>query len=144
MNLKKLLLLLSFSLAPQFGFAQNSNFKKSVDDYLEYLHKENSFLGSIELKKGNDVIYKYRSNILEPKNEQYRIGSITKTFTSVIVFQLIEENKLTLDTKLSKFYPKIKNAEEITIDNLLSHTSGIFNFTLWEKYYSNRWKKRTN
>ena len=138
MNLKKLLLLLSFSLAPQFGFAQNSNFKKSVDDYLEYLHKENSFLGSIELKKGNDVIYKYRSNILEPKNEQYRIGSITKTFTSVIVFQLIEENKLTLDTKLSKFYPKIKNAEEITIDNLLSHTSGIFNFTLWEKYYSNR------
>lgn len=138
MKLKKLLLSFSFSIFTQFAFAQNSDFKKNVDDFLDYLNKENSFLGNIELKKGNELIYKYSSNPLEPKNSQYRIGSITKTFTSVVVFQLIEENKLTLDTKLSKFYPKIKNSENITIDNLLSHTSGIFNFTFWENYYSNR------
>ena len=92
MKLKKLLLSFSFFFFSQFAFAQNSDFKKNVDDFLDYLNKENSFLGNIELKKGNELIYKYSSNPLEPKNSQYRIGSITKTFTSVVVFQLIEEN----------------------------------------------------
>jgi len=39
---------------------------------------------------------------------------------------------------LSKFYPKIKYADQITIENLLSHTSGIFNVTFWGNYYSTR------
>jgi CubicO group peptidase (beta-lactamase class C family) len=50
-------------------------------------------------------------------------------FTSAIVFQLIEEKKLTLKTKLSKFYPEIKKADSITIGDLLSHKSGIYNYT---------------
>ena len=123
-----------------FGFvsAQNSDYKKSADSLMNYLTKENSFLGNIELRKGNNVIYSYNSNPLEPRNGQYRVGSITKIFTAAIIFQLIEENKLTMDTKLSKFYPDIKNAKDITIENLLSHTSGIYNFTTWKNYYATR------
>jgi len=56
---------------------------------------------------------------------QYRIGSITKTFTAVMIFQLIEEKKLTLDTKLSNFFPEMPNATQITIANLLNHSSGL-------------------
>lgn len=126
-----------------FGFAsaQNSDYKKSVDSLMNYLTKENSFLGNIELRKGNEIVYSYNSNPLEPKNGQYRIGSITKVFTAIVIFQLIEENKLKLDAKLSDFYPDIKNAKDITIENLLSHTSGIYNFTTWENYYSTRNQK---
>ena len=46
-----------------------------------------------------------------------------------MIFQLVEEKKLTLDTKLSKFFPSIKNSENISIENLLEHSSGIYSFT---------------
>jgi CubicO group peptidase (beta-lactamase class C family) len=50
-------------------------------------------------------------------------------FTATMIFQLIEEKKLSLDSKLSVFFPDIPNAELITINNLLYHRSGIFNIT---------------
>ncbi len=84
------------------------------------------------------ILRQHSFNLNKPKGGQYKIGSITKTFTAVIVLQLIEERKIDLDTRLSKFYPKVKNAGEITIGNLLSHTSGIYNFTEWENYRPNR------
>jgi len=135
--MKKLCLLFFLNLFV-FAFPQNSDYKKSVDSLMDYLTKENSFLGNIELKKGNDIIYAYNSNPLEPNNGEYRIGSITKVFTAIVIFQLIEEDKLTLDKKLSKFYPEIKNSKDISVENLLSHTSGIYNFTAWKNYYSTR------
>jgi D-alanyl-D-alanine carboxypeptidase len=60
---------------------------------------------------------------------EYRIGSISKTFTAVMIMQLVQEGKLTLDTKLAKFYPRIANAKQITIAEMLSHRSGIYSFT---------------
>jgi D-alanyl-D-alanine carboxypeptidase len=60
---------------------------------------------------------------------RYRMGSITKMFTAVMIFQLIEEKKLTLDTKLATFFPQLPNAKTITIGQLLSHRSGLHSFT---------------
>ncbi len=68
---------------------------------------------------------------------EYRIGSITKMFTSVLIFQLIEKGKLHLGTKLSDFYPQIPNASKITIEQMLNHHSGIFNYT--NSPYYNDW-----
>lgn len=58
-------------------------------------------------------------------NSVYKIGSVTKIVTSVMVLQLIEEKKLTLNTKLLRFFPEISQADRITIDDLLHHRSGI-------------------
>ena len=55
-----------------------------------------------------------------------RIGSVTKTFTAVILLQLVEEGKLSLDDPLAKWFPDFPNAKEITIRQMLSHRSGIF------------------
>lgn len=55
----------------------------------------------------------------------YRAGSIAKVFTAVMIYQLIDEKKLSLDTKLSAFFPAMPNAERITIAHLLSHSSGL-------------------
>lgn len=118
--------------------AQQSGYKYSIDSFLHYLQNENSFFGTVEMKKGTELIYSYRSKSLTTNHNQYKIGSITKVFTALVTFQLIEENKLTLQTSLNNFFPKIKNSEQITIENLLSHTSGIFNITSWENYYSTR------
>ncbi len=55
-------------------------------------------------------------------------GSAGKTFTAVMILQLIEEGKLTLATPLAQWFPDYPNAKLITVDHLLTHTSGIFSF----------------
>jgi D-alanyl-D-alanine carboxypeptidase len=65
---------------------------------------------------------------------KYRIGSITKMFTAAMIFELVDEKKLALDTKLDTFFPKIANANIITIGNMLNHHSGIHNFTNDDAY----------
>ena len=54
-----------------------------------------------------------------------RVGSVTKTFTAVIILKLVEEGNLSLDDPLARWYPDFPNAERITIRQLLNHTSGI-------------------
>jgi D-alanyl-D-alanine carboxypeptidase len=61
--------------------------------------------------------------------DKVRIGSITKTFTATVVLQLVDEGKLTLDDKLSKYEPQVPGADGITIRQLLNMTSGLFNYT---------------
>lgn len=63
-----------------------------------------------------------------------RIGSITKTFTSTLILQLHEKGLLQLDDVISKYLPeemvaKIINADKITIEQLLNHTSGLADFS---------------
>lgn len=55
-------------------------------------------------------------------------ASAGKAFTSVLIHQLIEEGKLTLTTPIARWFPDYPNAEVITIEHLLTHTSGIFSF----------------
>jgi D-alanyl-D-alanine carboxypeptidase len=60
---------------------------------------------------------------------KYRIGSATKMFTAVMIFQLVQEGKLSLDGKLAAFFPLLPNAEKITIRSMLYHRSGLHDYT---------------
>jgi len=124
--------------------AQTINTAK-IDSFLTSLEKNNKAFGSIAISKNGTVVYsraigyskidggfKIQSDV----GTKYRIGSITKMFTTVLIFNLIEANKLKLTTKLSSFYPKIKNADKITIADLLNHRSGIHNFTNDTSFFS--------
>ncbi|MFD2176777.1 serine hydrolase domain-containing protein [Veronia pacifica] len=107
-----------------------------LDAYFAELRKHEKHLGSAAVYRNGIKQYQHTLELNE-NNEtvssenmlKYRIGSVTKTFTSVLVFTLIEQGLLSLETKLSTFYPGIIHAEKITINQLLSHTSGIKNFT---------------
>jgi D-alanyl-D-alanine carboxypeptidase len=55
-----------------------------------------------------------------------RVGSATKTFTAVIILQLVDEGKLKLDDPLARWFPDFPNAGEITLRHLLTHRSGIY------------------
>ncbi|MBK7691474.1 MAG: beta-lactamase family protein [Bacteroidetes bacterium] len=79
-----------------------------------------------------EVSGKKRSNVYT----QFRIGSISKMFTAVMILQLIEEKMLGLQTTLDVFFPTIKNSSKITIEHLLMHRSGIANFTKQESFRS--------
>ncbi|AKR12647.1 D-alanyl-D-alanine carboxypeptidase (plasmid) [Bacillus thuringiensis] len=66
---------------------------------------------------------------------RFRIGSVTKTFTATVVFQLAEENRLNLDDSIEKCLPGFIQGngyddKQITIRQLLNHTSGIANYTM--------------
>lgn len=54
-----------------------------------------------------------------------RIASLTKSFTATIILQLVDEGLLTLDTTLARFVPDYPNGENITVEHLLRHRSGI-------------------
>ncbi|MFZ1028465.1 MAG: serine hydrolase domain-containing protein [Limnoraphis robusta] len=67
--------------------------------------------------------------------DRFEIGSITKIFVATTVLQLVEEGMLTLEDTLDEWLPSqvlenVPNAEQITIRQLLNHTSGIVDYTL--------------
>lgn len=55
----------------------------------------------------------------------FRLASITKTFTATIILKLVEQGKITLEDKLSSYFPEYSKAKNVTIKNLLNHSSGI-------------------
>ncbi len=59
---------------------------------------------------------------------RFAIGSITKTFVTALIMQLAEEAELTLDDRLARFLPDYPDASVITLRQLLSHRSGIYNY----------------
>lgn len=125
------LLLFSSTCLLAQGFDQGK-----LDQYLNSLETHDKAMMSVAILKDGQTVYEksigYASTEEQQKPDsetQYRIGSITKVFTSVMLLQLVEEGKLSLETKLSKFYPDVVNAEFITITHLLRHQSGIHNFT---------------
>ena len=130
--MKKLALIfaLTYSL---FTVAQD-RFTK-MDSLLSYLNKNDKFMGSLCIREGENVVFNKAygfadvdKNIAADRMTKYKIGSVTKTFTAVMIMQLIEEKKLNLQTKLNRFYPKITNAEKITIYDLLHHRTGIVDY----------------
>lgn len=59
----------------------------------------------------------------------FRIGSIGKQFTASAILKLQENKKLSVDDKLSKFFPDFPRGDEVTLHHLLTHTSGIHSYT---------------
>lgn len=108
-----------------------------LNTFFNSLEKRNEAMGSIAITKNGKLVYQKtigfreineQQKVTSTKDTKYRIWSITKTYVAVMIFQLIEEGKLSLDTKLANFYPQIPNANTITIKNMLSHRSGIFDY----------------
>jgi CubicO group peptidase (beta-lactamase class C family) len=64
---------------------------------------------------------------------RYSIGSISKQFTATAILMLAEENKLSLDDPVGKYLPTLTRANDVTIRQLLSHTSGYQDY--WPQDY---------
>jgi D-alanyl-D-alanine carboxypeptidase len=122
--------------------AQSFNPSK-LDSFFHDLEKAGKGMGSISLFQNGKEVYRksigfadVKRHIKPTANTKYRIGSITKTFTATVIMQLVDEKALTLDTKLSQFFPKIPNAGQISIAQLLGHRSGLDDnrYLTWEYY----------
>jgi D-alanyl-D-alanine carboxypeptidase len=115
------------------GYAQKPDTAK-IDLLLDRLAEKNKGMGSLVLAQDGSVVYQHSFgySLVTPTEKRpataatkYRIASITKMYTAVMIFQLIEEQKLTLTQTLDKFFPQIPNAGKITIAHIFQHRSGI-------------------
>lgn len=129
------LILTSLVLSGQFLFAQQLN-KASLDSLFSKMDVEQIGSGTVSIMHSGKEVYSKAFGMRDqvhqiPNTPQtiFRIGSITKTFTATLVMKMVEQKKLALTSTLGEFYPQIPNADKITIDQLLQHRSGIYNFT---------------
>jgi CubicO group peptidase (beta-lactamase class C family) len=140
--MRKILFLLSFAIIFN-ATAQNSFNVQKMDSLFASIESHNRGMGSLALLKNGKIIYtkaigashfKGENAVAATPETRYRVGSITKMFTATLIFQLIEQKKLTLATPLDQFFADIPNAKKITIGLMLNHRSGIFNITEAEDY----------
>src|ERR1043165_197679 len=90
-------------------------------------------------------VHAYGDARLEPKTAakpemRYSIGSISKQFTAAALLLLAEDGKLTIDDKVSKYVPDLTRGDDITIRQLLSHTSGYPDYAP-QDYMVPEWEK---
>ncbi len=131
-----------FVLFSVTSFAQEQKFL-ALDSLFQILDENNRFMGSLSISENGKIIYSKtigKVDLASGKSSdnltKYRIGSISKMFTACLIFQAIEENKLSLKQNINRFFPKITGAKEISIGNLLNHRSGIHNYTNDTSYFN--------
>ena len=102
-----------------------------LDDFFKYITQNKQSIGSISIfRKGKEVYKKdfgqeQLPDVKWDSDTRYQIGSVSKLFTAVMLMQLAEKGKLNISDKLSKYYPDMPNADKITIQIMLNHTSGL-------------------
>jgi len=132
----KVLAVLLFSVLIISVNAQDKSQK--IDELVNKYHEYGQFSGTVLVSEGGDVIYKkgigYANaewKVPNAPDVKYRLGSITKQFTSMLIMQLVEKGKINLDSKLSEYLPYYRKdvGDKVTIHQLLTHTSGIPDYT---------------
>ena len=129
--------LVVLGIAPVVG-AQSTPLDKQrmmqvVGNYVD----NKSFMGDVLVAEGDHIVleaaYGYADlewSIENPTDAKFRIGSLTKQFTAASILLLQERGKLSVDEPIKTYLPDVPDAwKMVTVDNLLTHTSGIPNFT---------------
>lgn len=90
------------------GFAQQFD-KAKLDAYFDKLEQNDKFMGSIAVSRNGEIIYTrsvgytdVENKLKANENSKYRIGSISKTFTTVLVMKAVEQKKLELNQTIDK------------------------------------------
>jgi CubicO group peptidase (beta-lactamase class C family) len=118
---------------------KSEKIEQLVSTYAEY----GIFNGSVLISHKGKIIFKKgygMANLVwdipNKTDTKFRLASVTKQFTAMLIMQLVAENKLALDSTISTYlqtYPEA-NSDKITIHQLLTHTSGIPNYTSFSNY----------
>ena len=113
-----------------------SDIESKLDEYLKSANNAYRFNGVALVMHSNSVILNkgygfsdMSAQIVNRPDTRFPILSITKTFTSTIVLKLQDEKKLSVKDKLTRYFPDYPNGSTITIHHLLTHSSGIYNYT---------------
>lgn len=119
---------------------------EKIDALLTAYHKQRYFNGSaLVAEKGNVILRKgyglanMEWEIANTPDTKFRLGSITKQFTSMVIMQLVGEGKIKLDEKITTYLTDYRKdtGDKVTVRHLLSHTSGIPSYTSLPGFFRN-------
>lgn len=118
----------------------------NLDAYFDKMGQQNLFSGAVLVARGDEVLLSEGYGLADRKQEipntpqtRFRIGSLTKQFTAMAILILESQGKLTVDDPICSYLADCPKAwASITIHHLLTHTSGIPNFTELLDYRSLR------
>src|SRR5215213_5279984 len=128
----------------QAALAQDKPAK--IQEVLALAHKYGQFNGTALVAENGKVTYKgalgmanMEWGIPNTPDTRFRLGSITKQFTSMLILQLVEQGKIKLDGKLSDYLPDYRKdvGDKVTVHHLLTHTSGIPSYTSAPGFFEN-------
>ena len=119
-----------------FSMTKDKGIADELDAYMKALEKHQNFHGSVLVAKEGKVLLNQgygfadlKENTQNKPQTRFAIGSMTKQFTAMAIMQLNEKDLLNVEDKVSKYLPDLPNGDLITIHNLLTHTSGLVNYT---------------
>lgn len=142
----------NFSITPKvYTYSKNFDLDynrlqkiNKIDSLVKYKNRYGNFNGCVAVMINNDVVYKgeygvknYETGVNLNDSSVFYIASCSKQFTAMSILVLMEEGKLKLSDTLQKYFPNLPY-KNITIENLLTHTSGLPDYI---SLMSNYWDK---
>lgn len=128
MKIKLLIILLAVSV--QFIYGQSKSEK--IDELLSMLHNQEQINGSVLIAEKGKIIFKKSYGLANEEtkkvldeNSIFELASVSKQFTAMGIVILKERGKLSYDDKITKFLPELEEFKNVSVRNLLNHTSGI-------------------
>jgi CubicO group peptidase (beta-lactamase class C family) len=136
------LLFVPVMLVPACGAARAQDAQAKMDQYMQARVKVDHFMGSILVAEHGKIILSkgygmadVKAGIPNAPDTEYRIDSITKQFTAMAILELEARGKLSVQDPVCNYVPDCpKDWGAITIYNLLTHTSGIPNFSSFPNF----------
>ena len=136
-RISSLIIAIAFLLAAQASVHAQDKAAK-IDELMKIYNSYRQFNGAVLVAENGKVIFKkgygmanMEWNIPIETDTKFRLGSITKQFTSMLILQLVQEGKIKIEGKLTDYLPDYRKdtGDRITIHQLLNHTSGIPSYT---------------
>src|SRR5882757_1696314 len=130
--MKQLLILFALFILTESLFAQSP----AINNFIDSFAKQNNFNGTILIQKKSGISYQksfglanFQFKVPNKIDTKYKIASITKLFTSVLIMQLYEKGIIDINKTIKNYLPGYKGvaADKVTIQQLLNHTSGMVN-----------------
>ncbi|MBL0937898.1 MAG: beta-lactamase family protein [Gemmatimonadaceae bacterium] len=141
-QMRHLTLAIALLLVPSVMFGQGATValtpkdEAAIDSIFRQAYPAESPGATVLLARGDSVLYRKAFGMANvelrvPMRPEHvmQLASITKQFTSVATLMLVEQGKLSLQDRLSKFLPDFPSGGEITMHHLLNHSSGITSYT---------------
>ena len=133
---------LGMLVIPIPGFAQDKAVR--IEELMTRYYDYDMFNGTVLVAEKGKVIYKkgfglanMEWEISNTTDTKFRLGSITKQFTAMLIMQLVEGGKLKLEDTVSAYLPYYREdiGKKVTVHHLLAHTSGIPSYTGLPRFF---------
>jgi CubicO group peptidase (beta-lactamase class C family) len=122
--------------------------RNKFDEYVSAYVRNGDFSGSILVAKRGHLLFQKSYGLANaewgiPNTEKtkFHIASVTKTFTAAAIVMLEQQGKLKFGDPLSKYVPDYLNGDRITIEQMLSHTSGLPDYYSLPEYPTKKYQR---